>query len=311
MPDFGGSAYTGFAGMSDYSSLQTKVEKRMSHGYNLLATYTWSHALDDAVTPLGSTGDGNYRQTNLIPFKYDYANASFDVRHRFTFNALYELPFGKGRSYLNQNAWLDQIVGGWSANATFFAQTGNYFTVKPSGISTAGGFENGPFAYQTQGEFTAGGGGSNCATSVKNRTHWYNPCSYANPWDAGARTINGSPNPHYIPKNAADAAASGSTTPIYVTDLTSVLGYAGGRRDIAVGPGLERVNMSVFKNFSVYHEQNLTFRADIFNLFNTPSLGEPSTSDNSVGGGQITGPRTLQNNAPDARFIQLSLKYAF
>ena len=207
----------------------------------------------------------------------------------------------------------DEIVGGWSADATFFAQTGEQFTISPSGVSTAGGFENGPFAYQVNGDYATGGSGSNCASSVKNRTHWFNPCSYANPWDAGDQTIAGAFNPHYIPKNAADAAnaaAHSDTTPVYVQDFASVMGYAGGKRDIAVGPGYERVNMSVFKDFRAYREQKLTFRADIFNLFNTPSLGE-SSGNNSSSGGQITGPRSIQNNSPDARFFQLSLKYAF
>jgi len=314
MPDFGGSAYVTFAGMSDYHSLQAKLEKRMSKGYNLLATYTWSHALDDAPTPLGSTGDAGVRQYNLIPISKDYSNSAFDVRQRFTLNGLYQLPFGRGRAYLNQSAVTDILFGGWSANATFFAQTGEHFTVKPSGISTAGGFENGPYAIQTAGEF-ATGGGTGCPTSVKNRAHWYNPCSYSNPWDAGDATLaSGAYNPHYIPKNAADAAvaaAHGDATPVFVQDSASVMGYAGGVRDNAVGPGYQRVNMSIFKDFTTFREEKMTFRADIFNLLNTPSLGEPNTSDNSANGGQITGPRSIQNNAPDSRFFQLSLKYAF
>lgn len=309
LPDFGGSAYTGYEGMSDYHSLQTKLEKRMSQGFNLLASYTWSHALDDAVTPLGSTGDGNFRQTNLIPFKLDYSQPAFDTRHRFTFTGLYELPFGKGRAYLNQSRVMDEIVGGWSSNATFVAQTGNFFTINTSGNANAAGFENGPFAYRVKDQYAAGGSGSNCASQTKNRTHWYNPCSFANPWNAND-PVN-EPQ-HYIPKSATDTTLPSYSMQVYVTDLNSVLGYAGGKRDIAVGPGYERVNMSVFKNFSVYREQALTFRADIFNLFNTPSLGQPtSNQNNSAGGGNITGPRSLQQYSPDARFFQLSLKYAF
>ena len=50
-------------GMSDYNALQAKIEKRMSHGYNLLATYTWSHAIDDVDTPLGSSGDSGQHRT--------------------------------------------------------------------------------------------------------------------------------------------------------------------------------------------------------------------------------------------------------
>ena len=314
MPDYGGSAYTGFEGMSDYHSLQTKLEKRMSRGFNLLATYTWSHALDTTPTPLGSSGDNsNIRQTNLIPFKYDYSNSPWDIRHRFTFNALWELPVGRGRAYLNNdNKIVDALAGGWSVNPTFVAQTGEHFTIGTSGISTAAGFGSGPNAYQVADEFQAGGSGGNCASKVKTRAHWFNPCSYANPWDAGDKTINGAPNPHYIPRSAADTPA-GDSTPVYVTDLASVLGYAGGRRNIAAGPGYERVNMSVFKDFSVFREnreQRLTFRADIFNLFNTPSWGTPA-GNNSSSGGQITSTRSIQQYSPDARFFQLSLKYAF
>jgi hypothetical protein len=324
MPDYGGSAYTGYSGMSDYHALQTKLEKRMSHGYNLLATYTWGKALDDAVTPLGSTGDGNYRQDNLIPISQDYSHASFDVRQRLTFTGLYELPFGKGRAYVNQSTPLDEVIGGWSVNAVFTAQTGQYFTVHPSSVSTAGGFQNGPYAYQVAPEFSTGGTGPNCASSVKNRTHWYNPCAYSNPWDAGDKnaafskssqlvTSNNSSdpaNPHYIPKNDADRPA-GNTTPVYVQDSSLVMGYAGGRRDIALGPGMERVNMSIFKDFRTFREEKLTFRADIFNLFNTPSLGQPDDNSVGSGGGLIKGPRGLQKNSPDSRFFQLSLKYAF
>jgi len=323
MPDYGGSAYTGFEGMSDYHSLQAKLEKRMSHGYNLLASYTWSHAFDNSPTPLGSTGydTGNPIQTNLVPFKYDYSQSPWDVRQRFTFNALYELPFGKGRSYLNNNTVANAIVGGWSVNALWQAQTGEHFTVGTSSFSGAQGYASGPYAKEIAGEYAAGGSSSNCASKVKTISAWYNPCSYSNPWDAGDKLItinpNGSPtsggttpNPHYIPNGAGDTPPAGDTTPVYVTDLPSVLNYAGGPRTNAAGPGFERVNASIFKDFSVYREQKLTFRADIFNVMNTPAWGEPG-GNNSSTGAQITSTRGLQKDSPDERFFQLSLKYAF
>jgi hypothetical protein len=69
--------------------------------------------------------------------------------------------------------------------------------------------------------------------------------------------------------------------------------------------------MSIFKEFKTFREQNLEFRADIFNLFNSPALANPSNTGIGSNGGQISGTRTLQTNAPDSRFIQLSLKYEF
>jgi hypothetical protein len=77
------------------------------------------------------------------------------------------------------------------------------------------------------------------------------------------------------------------------------------------GPGFERINTSLFKRVTVYRENYLELRADIFNLLNTPSLGNPSTTNNGTPGGQITGPRTFQNFTPDARFIQLAAKFVF
>jgi hypothetical protein len=323
LPLQSGSAYTGFQGMSDYNALQAKLEKPMSHGYNLLATYTWSHALDNSQTPLGSSGydTGNPVQTNLVPFKYDYGNSPWDINQRFTFNALYQLPFGKGRAYLNTNTLVDYVIGGWGVDAMWQAQTGEHFDISTSSFSGANGFASGPYAVKIANPFAAGGSSPNCASKVKTISAWYNPCAFSNPWDAGDRLItvnpNGSPtsggttpNPHYIPNGAGDTVPTGDTTPVYVTNLPSVLGYMGGQRDTGEGPGFERVNASIFKDFRTWREQTLTFRADVFNVMNTPAWGDPS-GNNSANGGQITSTRSLQKDSPDERFFQLSLKYAF
>ena len=116
---------------------------------------------------------------------------------------------------------------------------------------------------------------------------------------------------HYIPTGPSDPYYGVASHPVYVTDRASVLGYLGGKRNQIYGPGYERINMSVFKNFTVYREEKLQVRADIFNLFNTPSLGEPNDNTIDSNGGQITTHRTFQNNTPDSRFFQLSMKYSF
>jgi len=319
LPDFGGSQYSSYAGDSSYNALQTKIEKRLSRGYSLLATYTWAHVLDDAPTPLGTTGDNGFRQSNLIPIKMDWASTGFDTRHRVTINAFYDLPFGTGRRFLNHNRVLDAVIGGWSTDTTWAAQTGNPFSVTPSGISTASGISN-VEAVKIGDPFRAGGTfapatldaslglDNSCAAKTRTRDNWFNRCAFTNPWNPSDYTDEPS---HYIPKNAADAAAHLGSQPVYVTSLASAVGFSGGRRGQVYGPGYERVNMSIFKNFKVFREQNLQFRADIFNVLNTPSLGEPN--DRSIDGnaGNITGPRVFQALTPDSRFFQLSVKYAF
>lgn len=77
------------------------------------------------------------------------------------------------------------------------------------------------------------------------------------------------------------------------------------------GPGYQRTNASLFKNFITIREQYLQLRADAFNLFNNPSLGNPSNTSVRAGATTITGPRFMQSYTPDARFFQVSAKYVF
>ncbi len=321
-PYFAPAAYTAYAGNSNYNGLQAKVEKRLAGGNSLFATYTWSHALDDAPTPLGTNGDGGYRQSNLIPIWMDYANSGFDTRQRFTFNAFYQLPFGAGRRFLNSRGFANAIAGGWAVNTTFAAQTGNPFTVTlPSTFPLASGAgpNYGPYiadAVMIKDPFTAGGTFTSpnpanqvtCAPSTRNRNNWYNPCSFTFPWNPNDWANEPQ---HYIPIGPSDPHFAQAVQPMFITSTAEAVGYIGDPRDEVYGPGYERVNMSIFKDFKVYREQTLQFRADIFNLLNTPSLGQPSDSSLDSNGGRITGPRGFQNLTPDARFFQLSLKYSF
>jgi len=298
-PHSGGSSNQVNNGMSDYSALQAKIEKRMSHGYNLLATYTWSHSIDDVDTPLGSSGDSGGPNFYLVPLNHDYSNSPWDTRQRLTFNGLYDLPFGRGRQYLHDSIIADEIVGGWSINAMFTAQTGNYFTVWPNSISTPDNI--GSRALQIGDPYKGGGSvpsnnpklaaNGGCPSSVKNHNHWFNPCAFENPWNAATD--------HPLAKGS------------YVTDPGTILGYVGGRRNQIAGPGYDRVNASIFKDFNIFREQKLNSRADIFNVLNSPALGNPNDSNIDEHGGRITGTRGLQRYSPDSRFIQLSAKYSF
>lgn len=288
-PGLGGVGQISYSGVGTYNSLQAKMEMRYSNGLSFLGTYTWSHSLDDASDAGGLQTAVGVRQRALIPNIDEYTNSPFDVRNRVTFNGNYQLPFGRGRAYLNHSRLIDLTAGGWSTSLTFVAQTGVPFTVTPNISVAAGGSGR---ALLVRDPFAPGGSPDpsnptiTCAPSTRNRTNWYNPCAFANP----------------KPGNLI-------TTP--VTDTATAIEYLGGKSNMIYGPGYNRVNMSLFKNFRFWHEQILEFRADAFNLFNHPSLANPSlTGINSTGGG-ITAPKTFQNDTPDARFFQLSAKYVF
>ncbi len=309
-PDLGSVGQISYAGVSTYNSLQTKLEKRASHGLSFLATYTWAHAMDDASDAGGNFAAIGSRNQALIPFIDEYTNSVYDVRHRFTINGNYEIPVGKGKRFLNNSKLVDETIGGWSSSLTWVAQTGTPFSVSPN-ISTAAG--GGARAY-IAGNPDAGGGSPNssnagvsCPAQVHTKDNWFNPCALANPLPG--ETISDATHPV--------GSVNPDGTPVLfqgpVRDTATALRLLGGLQDTLYGPGYYQVNMSLFKTFPVWHEQYLQFRADGFNVLNHPTWGAPGngSANNNNSGGQITGPKFFQNNTPDARFFQLSLKYAF
>ncbi len=208
---------------------------------------------------------------------------------------------------MNHDGLANLIRGGWSTDLTFAAQTGNPFTIYPD-ITTASGSSS--FAILSRGPFSAGGtqDPSNpsitCAARTRTKTNWFNPCAFANPLPGDLI----SPGPNAGNPNQPQP---GFTYPEYITNLKQVLAFVGGRRNQIMGPGYERINMSIFKDFATFREEQMEFRADIFNVLNTPAYGDPSVTSDNSNGGQITSPRFFQNYTPDARFFQFSLKYIF
>jgi Carboxypeptidase regulatory-like domain/TonB dependent receptor len=126
---------------SNYNSLQVHIEKRFSNGLQFGASYTYSHALDDASSAsLGSLNNGDFRD-QLTPW-IEYGNSDFDVRQRFVVNYAYQLPFGQGKRFgSNATGVLNQIIGNWQVAGITTAQTGNWFTITDAitNVSTSDG----------------------------------------------------------------------------------------------------------------------------------------------------------------------------
>jgi len=305
-----GNPWLHYGAVSSYNSLQAKLERRFSNGMSFLASYTWSHNRDNSIDPLG--GGTSYRMWQIIPISHEVTNSNYDVRERFTFNGSYALPFGKGRTFLSTAPmWLDEAIGGWTGDLTFIVQTGIPFSVSTNGISTPSG--QGATRAFVAGDPYAGGGTPNatnpqltaCPSVVKNRTHWYNPCAFNNPLNGNltANTNNGIGN---FPKDTI----TGFQLPI--SDEATAIKYLGPKSNLVYGPGINRINIGISKQFATFHEQYFQFRAESFNLFNHPSLANPSNTGLATStAGNITGPVTLQTNVPDARIFQLSGKYVF
>ncbi|RZU39374.1 TonB-dependent receptor-like protein [Edaphobacter modestus] len=306
-PTLGGIGATVYTGYSSYNSLQAKLEKRFSSGLNFLATYTWAHAMDNSSSSGGlSTAVGTRAYYMLGGPNSEYTNSSYDVRNRITFNGHYELPWGRGRRFLKNNRALDFAVGGWEISNTFTAQSGTPFGMSTTTANVAGAsarpvLVTDPFR---PGEINLPGTKTGCPTQVKTRDHWYNPCAFAEPM--------GQLDPGNLICAPGVAPGNGCRYASGVTDPSLVAQFLGGKQNLVYGPGYWRNDVSLFKNFPVWHEQTVQFRADIFNVFNHPTWGNPSVQNNDpASGGQIQGPKNFGANTPDARFIQLAAKYYF
>jgi len=112
-------------GASTYEALGVSVERRFNKGFSFQSRYTWSHSINDGSVGGGeSTGPEN---VNCLPC--DNGPSIFDIRHNFTTNAGYELPFGPGKAYLSEPGVLGKIVGGWSLSSIGLWHTGHPLTV--------------------------------------------------------------------------------------------------------------------------------------------------------------------------------------
>jgi len=99
---------------ANYNSLTAKVEKRFSRGLTFLSSFTWSHGIDQGNVYLDG-GTGGEAVTDLATTwdrSYERGSSSLDRRLSYNLSSIYELPFGKGKRYLQSGpgAW---ILGNW------------------------------------------------------------------------------------------------------------------------------------------------------------------------------------------------------
>ncbi len=131
-PQFGTIATAGAVpnenAISNFNSLQATIEQRLSHGLNFNFNYVWSHFLDDLDSAGWGSHSGTANWQNAYNPAANYGNSNFDVRNAFKGYILYQLPFGRGRQFLNTNALVDALIGGWQVSDTLIIQSGQPFT---------------------------------------------------------------------------------------------------------------------------------------------------------------------------------------
>jgi hypothetical protein len=132
-------------GSSTYNALGVSLERRFSKGLSFQSRYTWSHSIND-----GSVGGGESSgPENVSCLSCDKGPSVFDVRHNVAVNAVYELPFGPGKAYLNDSGALGKVIGGWSLSSIGLWHTGHPLTTKMDlgGSISGGAFDGLSFTY--------------------------------------------------------------------------------------------------------------------------------------------------------------------
>jgi Carboxypeptidase regulatory-like domain len=132
-PQFGNGSYGAGNGInahgypggdSDYSSLQTKLQKRLTHHFTTLSSFTWAKLItDDGNPPLGFVGAHLGSPQDWKDMQYEHSVSPQDVKYQFTGEASYDLPVGKDRA-VQLNRFANAVLGGWTTNGIFYWSTG-------------------------------------------------------------------------------------------------------------------------------------------------------------------------------------------
>jgi hypothetical protein len=175
-PQFnGGSVNSGVSikgapfGSSQYDSLQTKLQKRLTDHFTTLASFTWSKMLtNDPNGPLAFIGyQGAVGEQDVKDLRLEHSYAPQDIKNQFNWQTSYDFPLGRGRR-LNLDGWKNEVLGGWTGNTIVYLSTG-----VPIGAPTGTGAK---FFTQRVDEVCDPGKGAPHSVA-----HWFNYTCFAQP----------------------------------------------------------------------------------------------------------------------------------
>jgi hypothetical protein len=123
-PQYGALSAWGTLANSNYHGFSASLRQRL-HNLQWDFNYTYSHSLDNASGLQTANQYGSAFILNAIRPNDNYANSDFDLRHIINMNAIYQLPFGRGRYFGSKmNRGLDALLGGWQLSGIYRWNTG-------------------------------------------------------------------------------------------------------------------------------------------------------------------------------------------
>ena len=258
--DSGGTAF--------YHSLQVEANRRFSHGLSFTGAYTWAKNISDIGGPNPSSFGGETGAGRVLD-AYNRAGNRGDVygtrRHRFIGTAVYELPFGRGRSMMNtSNRLVDGLLGGWQLSAIVAAQTGPYETPYFNGGDPSG---TGSGTYRSQRPDRIGSG----TPANQNRNNWVDRNAFVCPGQ--------SPGPNQFNCHIGINPA---------TDLAPIGRFGNSGVGVVEGPGTFNPSLAASKAFQIHERLRVRINASFTNVINRTNLADPILNLTNSSFGKVT-----------------------
>jgi hypothetical protein len=241
---FGSNIYYTNKAYSSYNGLLMTLHKRESHGLQFDLNYTFSHSIDNSSAPANTSpfasGTFNFSGAlicDISNLRQCRGNSDFDLTHVISGNFIYELPFGRGKSFgANLPRWADHVVGGWQISGIPSWHTGFAFTTVSNAFPVS-------FEYNTPAIFV--GKPSDIKTKI-----------------------------HFEPGTGFQLFADQAKA---IAAFRGPLGLEGGNRNNFRGPSYTNLDLGVAKHFRIGEKFIAEFRADAYNVFNHVNFGLPGT----------------------------------
>lgn len=302
-PNTGVANYLTNGGEYRYNSLQTEVRRRFSNGFAFQANYTFQKILADVVD------DG---QTRVNPFldnqnpRLDFSRPDYDRTHTFNGNFIYEVPFGKGKQFLNDSRIANAILGGFQFTSIINLSSGAPVAI----LDTRGTLNRAARSVRQSATSTL------TTKQIKELTGVYNTPNgvfFINPSVLFAQGSNGQridltqPLPTGVTITSIRAASAVDQAPfagqVFFLNAPGQTGNL--ERNFINGPKFINIDMGLSKNIRFTESLRLQLRAEAFNVFNRANFAIGDFNVNSTDFGRIN---DLRNNP---RVLQFGARFDF
>jgi hypothetical protein len=239
------------AGIDNYNALQAHIEKRMSKGIQVGASYTWSHAIDEQ-SGLGLFYNGN----NPLNLRSAYGSADFDRTHILNFNYVLREP-----KIVNEHTIMGMVVDGWSLIGLTVLQSGQPYSI----IDFSGAV--GSIYYSTFDGIT-----NPIVPLAKGCTAKSALTGHSGAWTPVTGVKGTALNPACFTLPLLSAGGLGGAIPS--TDPFET-GFTSGQRNIFRQAFQKRADASLVKEIKFRERYGLKYTFDVYNLTNTSSFDVP------------------------------------